>query len=220
MLDLGGYPHLEGAAVIQQQTRVAQDWGSLIAEGVLAVLFGLVLLFAPVATLAALVLLFGLFAIADGLVMLAGMFVSKRHTPRWALALYGIASIALGALVLAWPGLTLVTLAALVAIWAIVIGVLRILAAFLVDRGERNWSMALGGAVAILLGLYLLVIPAALRLLVVAIGIYALVKGVLLIMAGIRGRRGGRPGGLGERPLRGPGEPSERDRPEDRREAA
>lgn len=198
---------------------ISQDWRSLTAEGILAVLFGLILLFAPIATLAALVLLFGLFAVADGLVMLAGMFVSERRTPRWALALYGIAGIALGVLVLAWPGLTLVTLAALVAIWAIVIGVLRILAAFLVDSGERNWSMAFGGAAAILLGLYLLFVPAALGLLVVAIGIYALVKGLLLIMAGISGRRGDRPSG---RAGQAPGEADEPRPPEadDRRKAA
>lgn len=205
---------------MHEQTRlVGQDWKSLIAEGILAILFGLILLFAPIATIASLVLLFGLFAIADGLVMLAGMFVSKRRTPRWALALYGITGIALGVLVLAWPGVTIATLAALIAIWAIVIGALRIVAAFLVDSGERNWSMALGGVVAILLGLYLLFVPAALRLLVVAIGIYALVKGLLLIMAGIRGRSGERPGMQAERGPREAGEPRP---PEanDRRKAA
>lgn len=182
------------------------DWRITMAQGVVALIVGLVLLFAPITSLVLLAVVFGAFALVDGILALAAMFVGPRGTPRWALAVYGVVGILAGLFALAWPGLTVAVLAAFVAVWAIVVGVMRIVAHVQSAESERHWGNLLAGIAAIALGLYVLFSPRGLALLVFGLGIYAIAKGIFLLIAGNRLRRATK---RGEVP-----------RPEERRRAA
>lgn len=168
---------------------LARNWWALVLRGLFAVLFGLAAFFWPGITLAALVLLFGAYALADGLfAIVAAITGADRQTRWWALLLEGIAGILAATVTVLWPGLTALALLYLIAAWAILTGVLEIVAAVRLRREiEGEWLLALGGVASVLFGLYVAVFPGAGALAVVwIIGGYALVAGVLLIALGVR----------------------------------
>jgi uncharacterized membrane protein HdeD (DUF308 family) len=109
----------------------------------------------------------------------------------WVPALRGVLGIAFALLAIAWPGLTLLTLVALFAAWAILAGFASLAgAARHRAGGELRWDAVILGLVSIGAGLVAAYHPAATALLLVLImGANALVVGVLDILAAIRLRR-------------------------------
>lgn len=107
----------------------------------------------------------------------------------WALALRGIVAIALGLLAFLVPGPTLVALIAVFAAYAIVDGVLAIVAGAGTPGGPR-WWIILGGILGIAIGLFTFYSPGTTALaLVLLIGIWAIVTGVAEVMAAYTLRR-------------------------------
>ena len=89
------------------------------------------------------------------------------------------------------PGVTAYLLVIFIAAWAIIGGILRIIAAINLRKEiEGEWYLALGGAVSILLGVLLMVVPSAGVLsLGWLIGIWAMVFGALFVMLAFRLRK-------------------------------
>jgi uncharacterized membrane protein HdeD (DUF308 family) len=174
------------------QTILSGNWELLLLRGVVAVLFGLLALAWPGITLLALVFLFGVYVLVEGIVTLA-MVVSGRagQSRRAMVALGGVLDLAAGLVTFAYPGISALALLVVIATWAIVTGVVEIVAAIELRReltGEA-WYVV-GGVLSIVFGLLLLANPGA-GLLTVAllIGIYALVIGVTLLVLAFRLRR-------------------------------
>ncbi|HET9986292.1 MAG TPA: HdeD family acid-resistance protein, partial [Longimicrobiales bacterium] len=167
---------------------LTRNWWVLVVEGVLAIVFGLLAFFMPGITLAALVLLFGAYAFVDGIISLVSAVRAQEGSPWWALAIRGVAGIGIGVITILWPGITAVTLLFLIAAWAIITGVLEIVAAIRLRKlisGE--WLLALAGIASLAFGILLLVAPGPGALAVVwIIGAYAIIFGVLLIVLGLR----------------------------------
>jgi uncharacterized membrane protein HdeD (DUF308 family) len=109
----------------------------------------------------------------------------------WVPALRGVLGIAFAVLAIAWPGLTLLSLVALFAAYAILAGIASLAGAVRHRAGgELRWDAVLLGLVSIGAGLVAAYHPAATALLLVLImGANALVVGVLDILAAIRLRR-------------------------------
>jgi uncharacterized membrane protein HdeD (DUF308 family) len=184
---------------------LTRNWGWVALRGVVALLFGLLTLFNPAIALATLVLLFGAYAFADGIFMVVGGIANRRGEPRWvALLIGGLAGIAAGLVTFFWPGLTAAALLAVIAAWAILIGVAEIVAAVRLRKvmtGE--WALGLAGLVAVVFGVLMLAYPAAGALaMVLWIGGYAVLAGVLLMALAFQLRNWGRhhPAGAMPRP--------------------
>lgn len=170
---------------------LSENWWALALRGVAAVIFGLLALFLPGVTLTVLVLVFGAYALVDGvLAILAGI---RGVGPRWLLIVEGVLGVLFGILTFLWPGVTALVLLYFIAIWAILTGVLEIIAAIALRREiEGEWALILGGVLSVIFGIILAVLPGVGLLSVVwIIGIYALVFGIALIVLAfrVRGRR-------------------------------
>jgi uncharacterized membrane protein HdeD (DUF308 family) len=156
-----------------------------LVRGVIAILFGvLALVLSPGITLTFLVYLFGAYALISGV---AAVATALRYTKEegWALLLVeGILGILAGAVAFVWPGITAFVFLFLVAAWAIVTGIMEIVAAFVLPLGAgREWLLGLAGVASIIFGALIVYRPVAgLVALVWLIGIYALVFGILFIV--------------------------------------
>jgi uncharacterized membrane protein HdeD (DUF308 family) len=109
----------------------------------------------------------------------------------WMLMLRGAVAIVFGLLAIAWPDLTLLLLVAMFAVYALLGGVVSIVAAFQIRRAESKWWLPLLlGVVSVVAGIYALVAPAVTALvLVLVMGANAIITGALDIAIAVRLRR-------------------------------
>jgi uncharacterized membrane protein HdeD (DUF308 family) len=168
---------------------LTRNWWALVIRGVAGLLFGLACFFWPDIALLSLVLLFGAYALVDGAFAIAAAISGADRDSRWwALLLQGIVGIITAVVAVVWPGITALALLYLIAAWALVTGILEIVAAVRLRKEiEGEWMLALAGFASVLFGIAIAVFPAAGALAVVwMIGVYALVSGVLLTAVGLR----------------------------------
>jgi uncharacterized membrane protein HdeD (DUF308 family) len=168
---------------------LVRHWWVFLVRGLAGVLFGLGAFLWPRLTLVVLVALFGAYALVDGIFALVGAFRSVGRTDNsWILLLEGIAGIAAGLVTFFWPGISAVALLIVIAAWAIVTGVFEMIVAVrLREEIEGEWLLMLSGLASLLLGLLLIVRPAAGALAVVwLVGSYAIMFGVLFIALALR----------------------------------
>jgi uncharacterized membrane protein HdeD (DUF308 family) len=154
-------------------------------RGLAAIVFGVLTLVWPKLTVLALVLLFGIFAIISGITVVAAA-LQNREEHGWGVLLFeGILWLLVGVVALIWPGVTALSFLYLLAAWAIITGILEVIAPLSFPMsGGRGVLMALSGLVSIVFGIVIAVQPAAGLLAVVwLIGIYAIVFGVLQLVA-------------------------------------
>jgi uncharacterized membrane protein HdeD (DUF308 family) len=102
-----------------------------VFTGLLRIASGVVIIAWPGPGLLAVAIVLGVWLIASGTLALMGSFAARRLLPDWWLLLIiGVFEIALGVLALADPGDTLAALITVAGIWAVVVGVMRIVLAF------------------------------------------------------------------------------------------
>lgn len=173
---------------------LSRNWWLVVLRGVLAILFGVLAFVWPATTWLTLIFLFGIYAILDGGIAIGTGIAHTQDTPRWWMfILEGLLGVAAGIIALVAPGLTSLVLIYTIAIWAVITGVLEIVAAIRLRNEITNeWGLGLGGLVSIILGVLLFLQPAAGGLAIIwIIAAYALIFGVLLVILGFRLRNWG-----------------------------
>jgi uncharacterized membrane protein HdeD (DUF308 family) len=171
---------------------LARNWWIIGLRGAAAIIFGILMLLMPGVGLMALVLLFGSYAIIEGVLNVIASVRGRRNEERWwALLLEGLVSIAAGLIAFFMPGLTALALVYVIAAWAVVTGVLEIVAAVrLRHEITGEWWLALSGVASIAFGVLMMAFPRAGALaLVLWVGAYSLVFGALLLFLAFRLRR-------------------------------
>jgi len=171
---------------------LSRNWWLVALRGLLAILFGLIAFVWPGATWLALILLFGMYAIVDGIFAMISGVIRSRYSPRWwVFLLEGFISLAAGMFVLLRPGVAGLALVIVIAIWAVLTGILEVVAAIRLRREIRNeWMLGFAGFLSIVLGILMLLQPAAGGLVItLMLGSYALIFGILLIALSFRLRR-------------------------------
>lgn len=168
-----------------QTIMLARAWWAFIVQGLLAVIFGLIILLFPGLGLATLILLFGAWMLADGAADLLRAWRTRGQRHWWLSLLEGLAGVIVGIIAILLPGITAITLVLLVAAWAIATGVLEIyLAIRLREQISGELWMGLAGLASILLGVILVIfgLPPFLWL----VAVFVLTFGFSLIALGWR----------------------------------
>ena len=117
---------------------------------------------------------------------------TRDHAPSWwALALRGLVAILFGLAALFWPGLILAVLIVLFGAYALVDGILAIIAAFRSSgRGMRRTLLLIEGAIGILFGILALFWPGLTALaLLYFIAFWAIFSGIARIVMAVMLRR-------------------------------
>jgi uncharacterized membrane protein HdeD (DUF308 family) len=171
---------------------LGRNWWALALRGVAAILLGILAFAWPGITLFVLVLFFGAYMLVDGIFAIVAAVRAAGEEDRWWLLLIeGILGVLAGLVAFFWPGLTALALLYFIAAWAIVTGIMEIVAAVrLRQEIEGEWALGLSGLLSVIFGVLLVVLPAPAGLLslVWLIGAYAVATGVLLLILAFRVR--------------------------------
>jgi uncharacterized membrane protein HdeD (DUF308 family) len=171
-------------AVSEGERMLAHVWKIIAANGVAAILFGVVLVLWPDVGLTTIVAVVAVYALVRG--VLSGMAAFSAPLPRaerqW-LTLEAMAGTAIGIALLVWNDISAKALLYVVAAWAIAIGVLMLAAAIQLplSRGRRL-LLALNGLVAGAFGAVMFIEPDAGAVAIVAlIAAFTIVIGAMQI---------------------------------------
>jgi uncharacterized membrane protein HdeD (DUF308 family) len=170
-------------------TALGRNWRWVAARGVLAIVFGLYALFAPGLALGTLVMLFGAMVFVGGiLTIVAGARRKASHQPAVPIIVEGIVCVAFGLLALLKPGPTAVGSLFAVSAFAIVSGVVHIVAGIkLRHEFPDEWMLILSGILTTVFGVLMVLLPwAGLLSLIWLIGAYSLFFGLLVLFLGFR----------------------------------
>jgi uncharacterized membrane protein HdeD (DUF308 family) len=165
-------------------TLLTRNWWVYALRGLAAVLFGVLAFIWPGITLLTLVFLFGWYAVANGILSFILAVKAPNGYPRFSgLVLPGLFSLAVGVIAFIIPGITALALLLLIATWAIVNGVMEIVAAIRLRKEITNeWMLILAGAASVIFGVLFLMWPGAGALAMLWwIGSFAIVFGILFI---------------------------------------
>lgn len=159
-------------------------WWIGVAQGAIAIFFGLAAIFWPALTLGILLFLFSAFLIIIGLAeIINGLINIGRMSTWWMLVLIGFISLGVGVFLVRNPETTLQTFIIIVGLVLIARGIIEVLRAFSDETVKKHRVLTvLIGAIAILAGILVLAQPVAGGIAFVWIlGLYALFYGVLSI---------------------------------------
>jgi uncharacterized membrane protein HdeD (DUF308 family) len=164
---------------------LSRNWWLMLLRGLAAIGFGILVITKPQISLQVLVYLFGVYALVEGILGVAVAISGRNQIDSWGvLLLWGLLGVAVGILAFMKPDLTALALLFYIALWAIATGVLEIAAAIRLREVLSNeWLLILAGLVSVAFGVWLVARPDAGALAVLwAIGIYAIVFGVLVVL--------------------------------------
>jgi uncharacterized membrane protein HdeD (DUF308 family) len=167
------------------------NWWLLALRGLVAIAFGVLAFAWPGVTLLSLVWLFGAFALVNGLLSLVLAVKAPKGYPKvGSVIVGGLLGILAGLLTFVMPAITAIGLLILIAAWAIVTGIMEVVAAIRLRKVITNeWLLILAGIVSVAFGVVLLLQPAAGALVLIWwIGAWALVFGILLMILAFRMR--------------------------------
>jgi len=106
------------------------------------------------------------------------------------LIIRGAVGLAIGAIAIAWPGITLLALAGIFGLYAFLDGVTNLLSVSRTRGHERSWARAIQGLIGVAAGVLTLLWPSATVLaLVMFIAAWAIVTGALELIAAVRLRK-------------------------------
>ncbi|MFV2195122.1 HdeD family acid-resistance protein [Nocardiopsis sp. LOL_012] len=167
--------------------QTSRNWWLMVLRGTAAVLFGLLAILWPGPTLVALAVVFGAFALVDGCFLAAAALRAPRGS-RAGTAVRAALGIVLGLVALLWPLAALVALVFVIGFWAVLTGVFEIITAVrLRAHISSEWLLVFVGALSVVFGLLLWFWPlVGAEVLLLAVGVYAVILGAVLVVAGLR----------------------------------
>ena len=163
---------------------LTQKWWAVALRGILAIVLGIVALVLPGATLVSLAVVFGAYAFVSGVLTIVSAFGHRGREVSW-YVVEGAIGIAVGLATFFFPGMAVQALVLLIGLWAILMGIFEVIAAFELPI-SWSWLLALAGVLSIGFGVVVIAYPVSGAVAVAGlIGLYALMFGGSLLAFGI-----------------------------------
>ena len=176
----------ESVVIVDGSDVARKSWGVLLAIGIVAVIFGIIVLANIWSSVRLVAILAGLFLIFAGVMQFVGARGHQRKGGR--IAAGAIALIA-GIVLVVWPDTSVKTVAVVIGVAFLIWGVAWAIAA-LVDRGE-GWGVALGFSLLLaIVGIVFIAWPGpTIALLMILVGLSAILFGIASIAQALALRR-------------------------------
>lgn len=171
------------------EKKLAKHWWAILIRGIVAIIFAFLAFLATGFTLNLLIIFLGIYLLLDGLFSVIGSLMAAGHHKNWwILLLEGLISIIAGIFVFALPGVTLVILVYLVAIWAIITGIFEFLASLMASwAAPGKIFIGVSGVLSVILGIVIFIYPLfTITAAIWLIGIYALLIGLSLVFFSLK----------------------------------
>jgi len=159
------------------------NWWVLAFNGIIALLFGLMTIFATKATLFVIIMYFGIIMIIVGVSMSFGVYSSMKNKLNYGTDLISaIVTIGLGVVLTFFTGKALEIFVVVVGIWAIMLGIGQlIIMSALENKGDKNFLLS-SGLFTLAFGTILFFNPFAMAsIFLIMVGIMSIIIGVVLI---------------------------------------
>jgi uncharacterized membrane protein HdeD (DUF308 family) len=168
-----------------------RNWWALALRGIAAILLGILAFLWPGMTLTLLVWCFAAYVVADGVfAVVAGLRAVQAHERWWPLAIEGGLGLLAGVILVLWPTQALLTFIYIVAVWAILTGLVLAAAALRLRSTGGVGLLLAGGVLSLGWGIVVVFWPIAGEVtLAWWIGAYALFFGVFMLSFGLQLRR-------------------------------
>lgn len=155
-----------------------RQWWLQTLRGLALFIFGIFCLFNSGMTLEALMTILGAFVLGIGILLLGGLGIAKNLGNNFA-TIEGVINVVIGLIVMINPIGTAKFMVILVAIWAIVMGIIQVVAALRIRGRSTLWSIPLvSGILTLILGIVLLSDPfEGAQAMVILIGIFTIIVG-------------------------------------------
>lgn len=152
-----------------------RSWGVLLAIGVVAIVFGIIVLANIWSSVRLVAILAGLFLIFAGVMQFVGARGRERKGGRIAA---GVIALIAGIVLVVWPDASVKTVAVIIGVAFLIWGIAWAVAA-MVDRGE-GWGVALGFSILLaIVGIVFMVWPGpTIALLMILVGLSAILFGI------------------------------------------
>jgi uncharacterized membrane protein HdeD (DUF308 family) len=161
-------------------------WGLLVALGVVAIVFGLVVLANIWASVQLVAIFAGLFMLFAGVMQLVNRSTGRSRAGR---IFAGLIAIVAGIVLIAWPSASVKTVAIIVGVSFLIWGVTVAIAA-LVDGSEGSGVVASFGALLAVVGVIFIVWPKpTVTILMVLVGASAILFGISCVAQGLALRK-------------------------------
>lgn len=160
----------------REASAISAGWWLLVLLGVLSLAVGVLLIFKPGNSLSTLAVIAGIFILIDGIVGIAAAF-SRSTANRSLAAIGGVISAIIGIVLIRHPVQTVAVIGLLVGIWLVVLGVLRLVAAF-EERGARAGNLVVA-AIELIAGVVIVANPH------IGYSALAIILGIALIFNGV-----------------------------------
>jgi uncharacterized membrane protein HdeD (DUF308 family) len=171
---------------------VAKKWWLVLILGFIWILFAWVVLSFNFSTVVAIAVFAGVSFIFAGI---SEFFIaSMAESWQWLYIVLGVISIAAGIIALVWPSQTFLVLAAIIGWYLLFRGVFDFTTAIMTkDENDMWWLGLIAGILEIVIGFWAIGYEGrSIALLVVWVGAYALVKGIMDIVLAFRLRSAGK----------------------------
>ncbi len=167
------------------------NWVLFVTNGVIAILFGLLVLFVGQATIISVVRIFGVVLVLAGLVLFYNSYRSmKLKNSYLVVMIQAIVAVLIGLIIAINPGQSLNLFLTLFGIWAAIMGLLQIIFAIRLRKKISNHLLfTFNGIITLVFGLLLFYSPiATLSSLLVIVGVLALLAGAVMVYLGLKVR--------------------------------
>jgi len=168
---------------------ITGNWWAPATSGVLAILAGIAAIIWPGKTFEALVLLIGVYAFVRGSIWLSfGLLAATARERWWPFVVNGVIGISFGVSTFAEPQAMTIAVVSVLGAWAVLTGVLEVIAAIRFRAVIRNeFLLTLGGVLSVVFGVAVLAQPnIAAATFATLFGIYAALVGAAQVSLGLR----------------------------------